>query len=100
MNLGFEDVAAKHFSSVESHVYLVYCAYILLHADPPGVPEDAKSLCEKQQYIEGVLENRKAASDLQRLTQVGGLERYRDELKSMLEDGEFHKPLSGRYARV
>jgi len=100
MNLGFEDVAAKHFSSVESHVYLVYCAYILLHADPPGVPKDAKSLCEKQQYVEGVLENRKAASDLQRLTQIGGLERYRDELKSLPEDGEFHKPLSGKYARV
>jgi len=39
MNLGFEDVAAKHFTSVESHVYLIYCAYILMNACPPGVPD-------------------------------------------------------------
>jgi len=37
MHLGLVHVAAKHFSSVESHVHLVDCAYILLNADLPGV---------------------------------------------------------------
>jgi len=36
MHLGFGDTAAKHFSSAESHVYLVYCAYILLQSGLPG----------------------------------------------------------------
>jgi hypothetical protein len=97
MNLGFEDVSAKHFSSVESHVHLVYCAYILLIANPPGVPENAKALSEKQQYVEGVLENKKVASILQKLTQIGGVECFKDELKSVLTNGETHKPLFGGY---
>ena len=97
MNLGFEDVAAKHFTSVESHVYLVYCAYILLNACPLGVPDSAKSLSEKQQYVAGILENKKIASILQKLTQIGGVESFKNELKSVLTDGETHKPLFAGY---
>ena len=99
MNLGFEDVATTHFSSVESHVYLVYCAYILLNSSPPGVPDCAEALSEKQQYIAAVLENKKTASILQKLTQFGGVERYKDELKSVLAEGEFHKPSCSGYGR-
>ncbi|MCP4108828.1 MAG: transposase, partial [Desulfobacteraceae bacterium] len=46
MHLGFEDVAAKNFRSVESHVHAVYCAYILMHDKPPGVSEDSKTILE------------------------------------------------------
>jgi hypothetical protein len=100
MNLGFENVAAKHFSSVESHVYLVYCAYILLHANPPGIPESSKALSEKQQYVAGILENNQIASILQKLTQIGGIERFKDELKSALTNGNVHKPLFSGYQRA
>ncbi len=44
MFLGFEDVSAKWFDSVVSHVHWVYCAYILLNSGPPGMPEQMKSL--------------------------------------------------------
>ncbi|MCP4103668.1 MAG: transposase, partial [Lentisphaerae bacterium] len=75
MHLGFEDVAAKNFRSVESHVYAVYCAYILMHDDPPGVSGDSNTILEKQQDIKNVIENKKTASVLQGLTQIGGVER-------------------------
>ena len=47
---------------------------ILINACPPGVPDSAKSLSEKQQFVAGVLENKKIASILQKLTQIGGAE--------------------------
>lgn len=100
MNLGFEDVAAKHFTSVESHVYLVYCAYILINACPPGVPDSATSLSEKQQFVAGILENKKMASVLQKLTQIGGAEHLKNELKSVLANAKAHKPLFGGYQRA
>jgi hypothetical protein len=48
MHLGFEDIAAKHFSSVVSHVHPVYTAYILLHSGLPGVGADNDTIIEKQ----------------------------------------------------
>ncbi|MCP4351206.1 MAG: transposase [Desulfobacterales bacterium] len=59
MHLGFEDAAAKNFSSVESHVYAVYCAYILMHDNPPGVSGNSKTILEKQRDIKNVIENKK-----------------------------------------
>ena len=47
MHLGFEDVATSGFDAVQSHVHWVYCAYILLHMSPPGVPPDVKSIGDK-----------------------------------------------------
>jgi hypothetical protein len=52
MFLGFEDVSAKWFTSVISHVHWVYCAYILLNSGPPGMPQQIKSLAEKQELVE------------------------------------------------
>lgn len=88
MHLGFEDVAAKNFSSVESHVYAVYCAYIMMHDNPPGVSGDSNTILEKQQDIKNVIENKKTASVLQGLTQIGGVERFKSKLKSVLTDYE------------
>ncbi len=88
MHLGFEDVAAKNFRSVETHVHAVYCAYILIHGNPPGVSEDSKTILEKQQDIKTVIENKKTASVLQGLTQIGGAERLKNKLKSVLTDSE------------
>jgi hypothetical protein len=100
MHFGFEDIAAKYFGSVESHVSMVYCAYILMYANPPGVPEGVRSVSEKQQYTAAFLENKKTASVLQKLTQIGGEEHYKNDLKSALTNVEFCKPMFGNYARV
>jgi hypothetical protein len=86
MHLGFEHVAAKHFSSVVSHVHWVYCAYILLQANPPGVCESSEAIPKKQQNIKAVLANAKIANVLQQLTQIGGVHRYKDQLKRALTD--------------
>jgi len=88
MHLGFEDAAAKNFSSVESHVYAVYCAYILMHDNPPGVSGNSKTILEKQRDIKNVIENKKTASVLQGLTQIGGAERLKNKLKSVLTEDE------------
>jgi hypothetical protein len=83
-HLGFEDVATSGFDSVMSHVYWVYCAYILLHMSPPGVSPDIKSIGEKQRQIQKYLENKEKRRVLQKLTQIGGVERYKDELQQAL----------------
>ena len=85
-HLGFEDVATSGFASVMSHVYWVYCAYILLHRSPPGVSVEAKSLGDKQRQLQRVLENQGQRRVIQKLTQIGGVERYKDELRQALAD--------------
>jgi hypothetical protein len=84
MHFGFEHIAAKHFSSVESHVYLVYCAYMLLHMKPPGMPDTAKTTIEKQRYIKSVIENKDKAALLQLLTRFNGFEKFKWQLKEAL----------------
>ena len=83
-HLGFEDVAPKYFRSVETHVSLVYCAYILFQMPIPGLPEGASTLLDKQAYIKQILDNRKTAHILQILTRFGGVNQYMNELKTVL----------------
>ncbi len=85
MFLGFEDVATKTFESVMAHVHWVYCAYILLHYPPPGVPAHIKSLADKQRRIKAIVESKDKARVIQLLTQINGLERYKNELRRALE---------------
>jgi hypothetical protein len=84
MHLGFEDVATSEFDSVRSHVHWVYCASILLHMSPPGVPPDVKTIGAKQRQIQGNLGHKEKRRILQKLTQMGGVERYTDELRQAL----------------
>lgn len=84
MHLGFEDIAAKHFSSVKSHVYLVYCAYILLQTGLPGISGTDGFIPEKQQKIKQILNNREIANIIHELTKIGGVERLKSQLKSAL----------------
>jgi hypothetical protein len=83
-HLGFEDVATSGFDSVMSHVHWVYCAYILLHLSPPGVPPEVKSLGEKQRKLQECLAHKEKRRILQKLTQIGGVQRYQDELRQAL----------------
>jgi Transposase DDE domain len=83
-HLGFEDVATHGFEAVMSHVHWVYCAYILLHMAPPGLAPGAQSIGEKQRALQQGLAAREKRQILQKLTQIGGVQRYKDELRQAL----------------
>lgn len=83
MFLGFEDVATRSFDSVMAHVHWVYCVYILLHYPPPGVPAHIKSLADKQRRIKAIIDSKDKARVIQLLTQINGVERYKNELRAV-----------------
>lgn len=85
MHLGFQDVASKSFLAVRAHVHWVYCAYILLSSPPPGFPEHMTPLPEKQYKMKEIIGKREKARMLQILTQIGGPERCRIELKRAIQ---------------
>ena len=85
-HLGFEDVATSSFDSVMSHVHWVYCAYILLCMSPPGVSADVKSLGAQQCQLRQFLANQEKRRVLQQLTQIGGVQHYKDALRQALAD--------------
>jgi DDE family transposase len=84
--LGFEDVSTSGFDSVQSHVYWVYWAYLLLHMSPPGVDDELGSLGAKQRQLQHYLDHKEKRGILQKLTQIGGVQRYKDELRQALAD--------------
>ena len=84
MFLGFEDVATKHFESVMSHVYWVYCVYILLNFSPPGIPDQIKSLAEKQRIVGDIVASKETNRVIQLLTQFKGYQRYKKQLQRSL----------------
>jgi hypothetical protein len=83
-HLGFEDVATHGFEAVMSHVHWVYCAYILLHMAPPGLSPGAQSIGDKQRALQQGLADQEKRQILQKLTQIGGVQRYKDELRQAL----------------
>src|SRR4029453_6238800 len=88
-SLGFEDVATSGFDSVMSHVHWVYCAYILLSMSPPGVTAGVTSLGDAQRQLQQLLANQEKRRILQKLTQIGGVQRYQDELRQGLAAAGF-----------
>jgi hypothetical protein len=84
MFLGFEDVSAKYFSSVMSHVHWVYCAYILLNWSPPGFPIGVKSMAEKQLMVNEIIENKGLSAVNQLLTQAKGTQRLKALIQKAL----------------
>jgi hypothetical protein len=83
-HLGFEDVATHGFDAVISHVHWVYCAYILLHMSPPGLSPGVHSIGDKQRALQQGLADKEKRHILQKLTQIGGVQRYKDELRQAL----------------
>ncbi len=83
-NLGFEEVATHGFDAVSAHVHWVYCAYILLHMSPPGLSPGAQSLGDTQRALQQGLADQEKRHILQQLTQIGGVQRYKDELRQAL----------------
>jgi hypothetical protein len=83
-HLGFEEVATHGFDAVMSHVHWVYCAYILLHMSPPGLSPGVHSIGDKQRALQQSLADKEKRQILQKLTQIGGVQRYKDELRQAL----------------
>jgi hypothetical protein len=83
-HLGFEDVATHGFDAVISPVHWVYCAYILLHMSPPGLSPGVQSIGDKQRALQQGLADKDKRHILQKLTQIGGVQRYKDELRQAL----------------
>jgi hypothetical protein len=83
-HLGFEDVATHGFEAVMAHVHWVYCAYILLHMSPPGLSPGAQSIGDKQRALQQGLADKEKRQILQKLSQIGGVQRYKDELRQAL----------------
>src|SRR5262245_28587916 len=83
-HLGFEEVATHGFDAVMSHVHWVYCAYILLHMSPPGLSPGAQSIGDKQRALQQGLADQEKRQILRKLTQIGGVQRYKDELRQAL----------------
>jgi hypothetical protein len=83
-HLGFEDVATHGFDAVMSHVHWVYCAYILLHLSLPGLSPGSQSIGDKQRALQQGLADTEKRQILQKLTQIGGVQRYKDELRQAL----------------
>ena len=83
-NLGFEDVATHGFDAVISHVHWVYCAYILLHMSPPGLSPGIHRIGDKQRALQQGLADKEKRHILQQLMQIGGVQRYKDELRQAL----------------
>ncbi len=93
MFLGFEDVSAKYFSSVISHVHWVYCAYILLNSSPPGFSIGVKSMAEKQLTVNKIIENKGLSAVNQLLTQAKGTQRLKAHIKKALNGRSSSKRL-------
>ena len=93
MFLGFEDVSAKYFSSIVSHVHWVYCAYILLNSSPPGIPIEVKSMAKKQLMINKIIENKGLSAVNQLLTQVKGPQRLKAFIQKALNGSSSSKTL-------
>jgi hypothetical protein len=83
-HLGFEEVATHGFDAVISHVHWVYGAYILLHMAPPGLSPGVRSIGDKQRALQQGLADKEKRHILQKLTQIGGVQRYKDELRQAL----------------
>ena len=85
MFLGFEDVAAKWFTAVESHVHWIYCAYILMNLCPIRGVEKNGSIVQKQELISRIVMLREKSRVRQLLTRFNGIDAFKNELQQALE---------------
>ena len=83
-HLGFAEVATHGFDAVMAHVHWVYCASILLHMSPPGLSLGSQSIGDKHRALQQGLADKEKRQILQKLSQIGGVQRYQDELRQAL----------------
>jgi len=53
---------------------------------PPGVDDEVESLGDQQRHLQKYLDHKEKRGILQKLTQIGGVQRYKDELRQALAD--------------
>ena len=87
MHLGFEHIAAIHFTSVCAHVHWGYVAFLLLQAFPSREAEKGETIPQKRRRIQTFIDHRETAQVLQQLTQFGGGEVHKSLLKQALAVG-------------
>ena len=73
-----ENLCASNYSGA------AYCAYLLLHMSPPGLSPGVHSIGDKQRALQQGLADKEKRHILQKLTQIGGVQRYKDELRQAL----------------
>jgi hypothetical protein len=83
-HLGFEEGATHGFDAVMAQVHWVDCAAILLHMAPPGLAPGSQSLGDKQRALQQGLADKEQRQILPPLPQIGGGQRYKDELRQAL----------------
>jgi hypothetical protein len=93
MFLGFEDVSAKYFRSVISHVHWVYCAYILLNLSPSGFAIGVKSMAQRQLMVNKIIDNKGLSAVNQLLTQAKGTQRLKALIQKALKGPSSSKRL-------
>jgi len=87
MFLGFEDVAAKRFTAVESHVHWIYCAFILMNLCPIRGVDKNGSIAQKQEMITRIVMLREKSRVRQLLTRFNGVDAFKSELQEALAAG-------------
>src|SRR5438093_12272615 len=83
-HLGVEEGAPHGFDAVISHIHWVDGAYILLHMAPPGLSPGVHSIGDKQRALQQGLADKEKRHILQKWTQIGGVQRYKDALRQAL----------------
>jgi hypothetical protein len=81
---GCAEVPPQGFDAVSAHVPGVSCAYILWHLSPPGLSPGAQRSGDKQRALQQGLAAQEKRHILQQWTQMGGVQRYKDELRQAL----------------
>jgi hypothetical protein len=69
-----------------THVHLVYCAYILLNLNPPGISRSDIPIGKKQEILLGLIESQEKVSILQLLSQFGGIDKFKNQLREALAE--------------
>jgi hypothetical protein len=83
-SLGFEEVATSGCDAVMSHVHGVSCAYMVRSMSPPGVTAGVTRLGDAPRQLQQLLAHQEKRRILQKLTQIGGVQRYQDALRQAL----------------
>ena len=83
-SLGFEEVATRGWASGMSHVPWVYGASRWLAMSPPGGSAGVTSLGDAQRQLQPLLANQEQRRMLQKLPQLGGVQRYQEALRQAL----------------
>ena len=82
-----EGEALQTFHTIVLHEGQYFTKKLLvrhLHMSPPGLSPSIQSIGDKHRALQQGLADRERRQILQQLTQIGGVQRYKDELRQAL----------------